>query len=144
MSRPTHSQLVTALVKKPADISMTLTDNKVDLIHATMGVVGEAGELLDGIKKHVIYNKELDVENVVEELGDLEFYLEQLRQRLGISREETLEANITKLMKRYEGLNYTDAAAHARADKEPDGRKYFRGEPITGDTADMVARVRQE
>lgn len=112
-----HEDMVRTLVKKPADIMPQLTEEKVDLIHAIMGISGEAGELLDAIKKAAIYDKPLDRENVVEELGDLEFYIEQLRQRLGITREETLDANIDKLRKRYEGFVYSDQAAHARKDK---------------------------
>ena len=45
----------------------------------------------------------IDRENVIEELGDLEFYMEGVRQNLGITREETLNHNIQKLSKRYEG-----------------------------------------
>lgn len=112
-----HSEMVTVLVKPPEDIYSSLTLDKIDLVHAVMGVSGEAGELLDAIKKHAIYNKPLDRENVVEELGDLEFYMEQLRQCLGISRDETLEANIAKLSVRYEGLKYSDQRAQDRADK---------------------------
>lgn len=112
-----HGEMVTALVKSPDDIQASLSPDKIDMIHAIMGISGEAGELLDAIKKHVIYNKPLDLVNVVEEIGDLEFYLEQLRQRLGITREETLAANIAKLSVRYAGLTYTDAAAQTRADK---------------------------
>lgn len=118
MNRPTHSELVSALVKPGAGITASLTPEKADLWHAVTGIVGEAGELIDAIKKHVVYNKPLDRENVIEELGDLEFYMEQLRQRLGITREECLEANITKLLTRYEGMKYSDQAAQARKDKE--------------------------
>ncbi len=112
-----HEDMVSTLVKPPAAIIPQLNEHKVDLIHAIMGISGEAGELLDAVKKAAIYDKPLDRENVVEELGDLEFYMEQLRQRLDITREETLDANIDKLRKRYDGLKYSDAAAHARADK---------------------------
>lgn len=132
----THSELVRALVKPPIDIRATLDDSKTDLIHAVLGISGEAGELLDEIKKHAVYNKELDRENVVEELGDLEFYMEQLRQRLGITREETLSANIAKLSKRYESLAYSDKAAQDRADKVPE-RKFF-GSPRTSDMQDVA------
>lgn len=131
MSKILHHEMVRVLVKKPSDITATLDDSKVDLIHATMGVVGEAGELLDGIKKHVIYNKPLDRANVVEELGDMEFYMEQLRQRLGITREETLDANIAKLEVRYKNFAYTDEGAAARADKAV-VRKPFPGERDDG------------
>lgn len=42
-----------------------------------------------------------------------------LHMAVGITREETIEANIAKLGKRYEGFNYSDQAAQTRADKEP-------------------------
>jgi hypothetical protein len=54
---------------------------------------------------------------VVEELGDLEFYMEGLRQATGITREETLAANIAKLGKRYQNHLYSDGQAQSRADK---------------------------
>lgn len=113
----THGTMVTALVKPGADIRASMTPEMADLLHAAVGVSGEAGELLDGVKKHVIYNKPLDRDNIIEELGDLEFYMEQLRQRIGVTRDETLAANIAKLSVRYEGLRYSDAAAQNRADK---------------------------
>jgi len=73
--------------------------------------------VVDAVKKHTIYGKELDVENVIEELGDLEFYMEHMRQLVGITREQTIQANIDKLGKRYEGMIYSDDSAQARADK---------------------------
>lgn len=114
---PTHPEMVKALVKSGDMILASLSPQKVDAWHAATGVVGEAGELIDAVKKYVIYNKPLDRENMVEELGDLEFYMEQIRQCVGITREETLEYNIKKLSVRYENLKYSDAAAQARADK---------------------------
>ena len=117
MDKVKHSEMVTTLVKPGDAILASMTPDKADMMHAAIGVAGEAGELLDAIKKAVIYDKPLDLENVVEELGDLEFYMEQLRQRLSITREQTLDANIAKLSKRYEGLRYSDAAAQNRADK---------------------------
>jgi NTP pyrophosphatase (non-canonical NTP hydrolase) len=113
-----HSELVKALVKPPEEIQSTLTVSHIDLIHSIMGITGEAGELLDMVKKTVIYNKEFDRENAVEELGDIEFYMEQFRQRTGITREETIEKNISKLMKRYHSGKFTDQHAQDRADKE--------------------------
>lgn len=112
-----HSELVRALVKPGEKIVDSMTAIGADLLHMAVGVSGEAGELLDAVKKHVIYNKPIDLENIVEELGDLEFYMEGLRQNLGITREETLTANIAKLSVRYAGLTYSDQAAQDRADK---------------------------
>lgn len=112
-----YAKMVEALAKPGEAIVEEMTPFKAHLLHMAVGVSGEAGELLDAIKKTVIYNKPIDRENVIEELGDLEFYMEGLRQGLGLSREETLEANVRKLSKRYEGLKYSNAAAQARADK---------------------------
>jgi NTP pyrophosphatase (non-canonical NTP hydrolase) len=143
MINVTHPEMVAMLAKKPEAILPTLDLDKVDLIHAVMGIVGEAGELLDGIKKHVIYDKELHLTNVVEELGDIEFYIEQLRQRLGITREQTLDSNIVKLKKRYDGLQYSDKAAHDRADKVIE-RNYIGKPPIVPHTSDMQDLVDAE
>lgn len=87
------------------------------LNHAVMGVAGESGELVDAIKKHTVYGKPLDRTNVIEELGDLRFYIQALQNVLGISESEILQHNCNKLSKRYRGLRYTDQAAIDRADK---------------------------
>jgi NTP pyrophosphatase (non-canonical NTP hydrolase) len=113
----THPQLVAALLKRGSEILPTLTPEDVDILNCSACIMGEAGELFDAIKKKVFYRQELDRANVVEELGDLEFYLEGLRRSIGISREETLVGNIYKLGDRYKKLTYSDEAAQARADK---------------------------
>lgn len=88
-----------------------------NLVHMALGIAGEAGEIVDAIKKAAVYGKPLDLPNVIEELGDLEFYMAGMRQMLGVSRHETLQANIEKLQKRYVD-GYSDRAAIARADKQ--------------------------
>ncbi len=40
-----------------------------------MGTVTEVGELADQVKRHVFYGLDLDKENLIEELGDIEWYL---------------------------------------------------------------------
>ena len=52
-----------------------------ELIHAAIGLSGEAGELADAST----------MDNVIEELGDAEFYLEAYLQRLGRWSHENLE-----------------------------------------------------
>lgn len=44
-------------------------------LHFILGYIGELGELFDAIKKHKIYGQDLDKENVLEELGDLLYYV---------------------------------------------------------------------
>lgn len=116
-----HADMVNALAKPGAQIANEITADDAHVMHMAIGISGEAGELLDAIKKQVIYRKDLDLENVIEELGDLEFYMEGLRQGLGITRAQCLQANIDKLGTRYKNFEYSNQKAQARADK-PDGQ----------------------
>jgi NTP pyrophosphatase (non-canonical NTP hydrolase) len=112
----TYGDFVQRLAKPGEDILSSLTPLKCHLLHMVLGIAGEAGELVDAVKKHVIYNKELDLKNVVEELGDLNFYIQDLQRALCVTDEKILIENVAKLAKRY-GEKYSDAAAQARADK---------------------------
>ena len=111
-----HAGIVQALSKDGGEIIKSLTPQAAHLWHMASALCGEAGELFDAIKKSVIYEKDLDVENVVEELGDMEFYMEGIRSSLEITRLESLAHNILKLDKRY-GEEYTNQSAQERADK---------------------------
>lgn len=106
-----------ALAKDGAVIKQEITPEQANLLHMSVGVSGEAGELLDAIKKHVIYQKPLDVENVKEELGDLLFYMSNLMQSVGLSFEEVLQHNVDKLSVRYASGKYSNSQAQERADK---------------------------
>lgn len=122
MEKINYTDMVRDLAKPGDAILATLTPEMAHVLHMAIGISGEAGELLDAIKKAAIYCKPIDRENVIEELGDLEFYMEGLRQGFNITREEVLEANIYKLAMspkaRYKGGKYSDAAAQNRADKQ--------------------------
>jgi NTP pyrophosphatase (non-canonical NTP hydrolase) len=73
----------------------------IRLLHATMGIVTEAGELMDAMKKHIIYGTPLDEVNLKEELGDLNWYEALMHDVLGSTFEEIQIKNIQKLRKRY-------------------------------------------
>lgn len=115
-----HANMVSQLAKDPFQIIDEMTYTKADLWHQVPALVGEAAELMDIVKKFAIYNKPWTKEqqdHAIEELGDIEFYLQRIRQILEITREETLRANITKLAIRYPGFNFTNLSANERADK---------------------------
>lgn len=116
-----HAAMVERLQKPGEAIVDDMTPLRAATLHMGVGVCTEAGELLDAFKKWVFYGRSLDIDNVKEELGDIEFYLEGIRQNLGIDRNETLQCNIEKLSTgknaRY-AEGYSDAAAIARADKQ--------------------------
>ena len=112
----TYTDFVSSRAKEGYVISNELTASDCQMWHAVTGISGEAGELLDAVKKVVIYRKNIDRENIIEELGDLEFYMEHLRHTLGITRDETIEANIKKLTTRYP-KTFTNQNAQERKDK---------------------------
>lgn len=85
-----HPDMVATLAKSGELIAAELTHENAHLLHMTIGIVGEAGELLDAFDQAFSFNLNLDHENIVEELGDSEFYIEGFRQGLGITRDEVL------------------------------------------------------
>lgn len=84
-----YGDFVAALAKPGEDILKSLSGNKCHLLHMVIGVVGEVGELYVPIEAHD-RGKELDLDNIKEELGDIEFFLEGLRQGYGINHDETV------------------------------------------------------
>ena len=118
MNEKDYDKMTAALSKSGSDIINELSPEKADLLHMAVGVAGESGELLDAVKKATIYNKPLDRENMIEELGDLEFYMSRIRQLINVSRDEVLEHNYAKLSKRYAKGQYSNEQAQERADKE--------------------------
>jgi len=91
-------------------------DFHLDLTHAAYGLAGEAGEFVDSVKKHQIYNKELDKENLLEEIGDILWYTALAAEVLGANLGDIAKSNVAKLQKRYPE-KYTDLLANERLDK---------------------------
>lgn len=113
--------------------------------HMIMGILGELGELLDTTKKAIIYRKEWDNENIIEEFGDIIFYttgmssfinsypgyyknvvkefndfimsLSILMNTFGIDPNLAKQKNKEKLEKRYPNFEYADTKAKERLDK---------------------------
>lgn len=81
------------------------TANELDrfklIVNGAMGLCGEAGEVIDLIKKWVFQGHELYKEDVEEELGDALWYAAILCEGIGTNMEEVMQKNIDKLKKRY-------------------------------------------
>ena len=80
------------------------------MLHAAMGLVTEAAELLDMLKKHIYYGKKLDMVNAKEEIGDSSWYIGLAVDEMKTTMNEVLTLNIEKLKLRYPGkFNSEDA-----------------------------------
>jgi NTP pyrophosphatase (non-canonical NTP hydrolase) len=71
------------------------------LLHGAIGISTEAGEILDAFKKHIYYGKPLDEVNIMEEVGDVMFYIAIILREFGYSFEDAAKMNIDKLRLRY-------------------------------------------
>lgn len=84
------------------------------LIHATLGMMSEVGEIADALKKHIIYKKALDDINLLEESGDVSWYQSLFLTAIKKTFEESFKANIAKLSLRYPDNKFTLEAANNR------------------------------
>ena len=87
------------------DASRTLSptrrlDNN-SLAMGGLGIAGETGEVVDLIKKVVAHDHPLDQQKLVEELGDVLWYISALATLMGVQLEDVALANVAKLKKRY-------------------------------------------
>lgn len=70
-----------------------------------LGLGGETGEVLDAIKKRELYErKDIPVEHIEEELGDVMWYVANICTRYGLSLDDVLVKNVKKLNERYQKL----------------------------------------
>lgn len=113
-----QAKMVRALAKSGEKLVEEMTPLKAHLNHMIIGMGGEVGEVMDCIKKFTIYNKELDMVNLKEEIGDLLFYIFGVLNVTNLTIYDCMQSNQWKLAERYKGLTYSDQAAIERADKQ--------------------------
>lgn len=105
----------------PSEIKSRLVDGtKFRLLHAILGIATESGELMDVLKKYFFYGKEIDRTNLIEELGDLCWYIAVACDVLNIGLEDIWKTNIEKLRARYGDKFSSQKATNRDLDKERD------------------------
>ena len=83
--------------------SMKRYPEKHAIVYPALGLVGEAGEISEKIKKWLRGDKEeLDKEALLKELGDPLWYIASLADDLGYTLQEVVDANVEKLTSRKE------------------------------------------
>lgn len=101
---------------------------EANLNHAAMGLAGECGEVVDLIKKHQHHGVELNREKILQEAGDVFWYLQYLCLVLGVQLDDIAIQNVRKLRLRYQnGFNTKDSierkdeAVHDTEQARPSG-----------------------
>ena len=74
-----------------------LTEGDSRLVENTLGLVGEAGEVAEKVKKLIRDNTKVNRDDIIKELGDVAFYLTALANHFDGSLEEVLVVNMDKL-----------------------------------------------
>jgi NTP pyrophosphatase (non-canonical NTP hydrolase) len=82
-----------------------------------LGLGGEAGEVLDLLKKTLGHGQPLDLEKVKKELGDVLWYVAAIATLLGLELDAVAEANLAKLRARYPN-GFSEAASVERVDEK--------------------------
>ena len=78
---------------------LIITSGNIRLIENTLGLVGEAGEVAEKIKKH-FRDENYSQEDIVKELGDVLFYVTALANHIGSDLQTVMNTNIIKLQDR--------------------------------------------
>lgn len=65
---------------------------ELDIQHATLGILDETGELCSAYKKVIGYGKELDRYNILEECGDLLYFMARVQDQKELEVLEDLAA----------------------------------------------------
>ena len=83
----------------------------IQMLHAAVGIATEAGELLETIFFSMFAGVPLDHTNLIEELGDGEWYAAVMRDQLHVTQQEVQRGNIAKLKSRYPERKWEEASA---------------------------------
>lgn len=77
-----------------------LTDGE-HVINGALGLCGESGEVADLVKKAYMQGHNIDRDKIIEELGDVCWYIAEMATALDLPMELIFDNNITKLRRRY-------------------------------------------
>lgn len=93
--------LITANEYQRAALRTANKDSKELILNGALGLAGESGEVADIVKKHLFQGHELNREKMIEELGDVLWYVAITAQGLQVDLDSVMKINIEKLKKRY-------------------------------------------
>lgn len=81
--------------------NFNITGETIRLLEGVMGMVGEAGECDELLKKHLFQGHDLNREHMAKEIGDVAWYVALAADALGYSLDEIMQMNLDKISDRY-------------------------------------------
>ena len=90
------------------------------VLNGVLGLAGESGECCDIVKKNRFQGHELNKEHLIEELGDVMWYIAEAASGLGVTLEEVAQYNLDKLHKRYHGNHFNKEDSIHRNEEKKD------------------------
>lgn len=96
---------------------ITITGNDNLILNGAMGLNGEAGEVIDILKKYMFQGHKLDTEHIAKELGDCLWYIAVCANGAGYTLDEIAQMNVSKLRNRYpDGFEVEKSLHRAKGD----------------------------
>ena len=126
-----YTEFVDAVTSEASTDFLALSDRLVQLdekganierlLTAGVGINAECGEFLEIINKMIFQGKPFNEDNrhhMIVELGDVMWYVAQACMALGVTIDEVIAGNVTKLEKRYPGGSFDPYYSEHRAEDD--------------------------
>jgi NTP pyrophosphatase (non-canonical NTP hydrolase) len=126
-----YTQFVDAVTSDASKDFLAFSDRMVELdekganiqrlLTAGVGINAEGGEFLEIIKKMIFQGKPFNEDNrhhMIIELGDIMWYVAQACMALGVTIDEVIAGNVTKLEKRYPGGSFDPYYSENRSEDD--------------------------
>lgn len=111
------SNIPPSYIKEPNFMGDDIIPNNERIIHALLGIATESTELCEALHKYITTGV-IDVANVGEEIGDMNYYASIFCDAAPIDFEQTFHTVIAKLEARYKGKFTKEAAENRNIDVE--------------------------
>ena len=105
---------------KEGNDTYPITAKQGDILHYALGMLGETLEQAYPLMEYAIVRRglgDIDMENALEERGDMEWYLKLGDSLLGFTNEQIIEHNTAKLSLRFPNMTFSKEHAEQRLDK---------------------------
>lgn len=97
------------LAQRTSRKDLTVGDH---FLNGLLGLAGECGECCDLMKKHIFQDGRDIHTDLVDELGDVMWYVAETARALGVALDDVAQHNINKLRKRYPDGFDADRSLH--------------------------------